>query len=350
MGQTNYLKLGAFVLYIALSVVSCWATAESLKLLFASLPFFLSIIITIGLFVVASFGFTMMINSLNPNLYIENRNLKFWVGLPLFIVFWLFCSMPTNTHTFFYRNVVDGEINGDITNTSGYLFQLQNNTNAQALLQKKLTKLDNDVEAKLGEFKSEVFNFTNPGLGPVAKQRLAEFAPILGVDRIEELNIGAGANKQQIYDAYRGKILALKDSRAEILKQQASNPDEQHYMKVAGKNLQDLEAVSKALDDEKLDPNKPDHVKIINRALLSGYGTIKTYNEHVEFKEGDKEIYTASNPVTKLQRLLSVVDVWKDYLTTDKYKGHGFFYWILLSVLVDIAAFVCCFLAFKKEY
>lgn len=351
MGNTNYFKLGAILLYLALSAVSCWATAESLKLLFGTLPIFMSWIITIGLFAVASYGFTIMLQSLTPDVYVEHRSLKFWVGIPLFLSCWLFCSMPTNTHTFFYRNVIDTELKNDIAATSGYLVQLKNNTNSQANLQAEISKLKADFEKKWAEFEYEVTKDINSGVGPYAKKRLQEFAPILHSASIEELNIGGGASTEAICKAYRDKLVKMRDARIEELKQNAVNADEKHYVADATANLKRLGTLSEDVNANNLDPNNPDHLKIINNVLIDGYGTIKTYNKYITFNsDQDKQDYTAEKPVTRVQRMLSVIDVWTDYLTTDKYDGHGFAYWILLSIIIDIMAFVCCFLGFRKEY
>ena len=46
--------------------------------------------------------------------------------------------------------------------------------------------------------------------------------------------------------------------------------------------------------------------------------------------------------------MLSVIDVWKDYLM-GKYEGRGFIFWIVISLLVDVAAFIFFDLAFKKN-
>ncbi len=47
-------------------------------------------------------------------------------GIILTLVFGLICSMPTNTHTFFYRSGIDAVAKEDIATTSGYLEQLKN--------------------------------------------------------------------------------------------------------------------------------------------------------------------------------------------------------------------------------
>ena len=46
--------------------------------------------------------------------------------------------------------------------------------------------------------------------------------------------------------------------------------------------------------------------------------------------------------------MISVFDVWKDFLNGE-YKGHGFLFWIIISILVDIAAFIFFDIAFKKR-
>ena len=43
------------------------------------------------------------------------------------ILFWLICVMPTNTHTFFFRNVVNEKVTLDITITKKYLSNIKNN-------------------------------------------------------------------------------------------------------------------------------------------------------------------------------------------------------------------------------
>lgn len=62
----------------------------------------------------------------------------------------------------------------------------------------------------------------------------------------------------------------------------------------------------------------------------------------------DEANYTADNPVTKVKRMISVFDVWEDFMAGE-YAGHGFMFWIIISILVDIAAFIFFDLAFKKR-
>ena len=76
---------------------------------------------------------------------------------------------------------------------------------------------------------------------------------------------------------------------------------------------------------------------------------IKKNKEFVNFSsKADEAIYTADNPVTKVKRMIDVFKVWEDFLKGE-FAGHGFIFWVIISILVDIAAFMFFDLAFKKE-
>ena len=51
---------------------------------------------------------------------------------------------------------------------------------------------------------------------------------------------------------------------------------------------------------------------------------------------------------SKVKRMISVFDVWEDFLKGE-FNGHGFTFWIIISILVDIAAFIFFDLAFRKS-
>lgn len=106
MNENSYLKISCIVLYLAFAAISCWATAESLHLLLPDWPLVAAWAVTIGFFFIASWGTKMITDSLNQDIYMDNRGLHLLGGIFIVLVFWLLCSMPTNTHTFFYRSHV----------------------------------------------------------------------------------------------------------------------------------------------------------------------------------------------------------------------------------------------------
>ena len=113
--------------------------------------------------------------------------------------------------------------------------------------------------------------------------------------------------------------------------------------------IKNLEEVEKELREGKYDLNDAENIREVCDRLNRGYSTISNHSQFVDFKSNeDKEIYTASNPQTKVARLLSVYDVWADFLA-GRDGGLHFAFWIFISVLIDLAAFVFFDIAFKKR-
>lgn len=350
MNQNSSLKLFCALAFLAFAAVSCWATAESLHLLLSSLPLGICWVITVGFFFIASWGTKLIVDSLNKNIYLEKRGMRLLGGIFILLVFWLACSMPTNTHTFFYRSVINNEVTNDIANTEGYLVQIRNNAITQDKIQIRLAELENKVNAKLGELKAEIENEANPGFGPKAKEILRQFAEILGVAKIEPLSYRGTSiqDRQKLYDAYRAKMYTLMDARKlNIIKEMT--PTNNNHQKQAGVDYDNLELVKKYVADNTLDLNDADDIKSICNKLNAGYSTIRTYKQFVAFNnETDERAYTSPNAVTKVKRMISVFDVWESFIKGE-YAGHGFFFWVLISVLVDVAAFIFFDIAFKKR-
>lgn len=339
--------------FVAFAAVSCWATAESLHLLLYNWPTVMCWIVTIGFFIIASLGTKMIVDSLNQNIYLEKRGMRLIGGIILILIFWLICSMPTNTHTFFYRTVISDKVTTDISTTRGYLGQIKNNTNNKTQATVKVNELKNSVDVLLGELEAEIKNEANPGFGPKSKEILRKLAALLGVDKIEPLTF-KGTSKQdreKLCDAYRTKIYLLADSKATNIMAHILTPnaDNLKEVKIIDKNLA---LVKKNIVDGNIDLNNPEDMTGDNGVcdkLNEGYNTIKKNRDFVIFSsKTDEANYTADNPVTKVKRMINVFDVWEDFLE-GKFAGHGFAFWIIISILVDIAAFIFFDLAFRKR-
>lgn len=350
MNENKFLKIFSIFAFLAFAAVSCWATAESLHLLLSSWPVAMCWVVSIGFFFIASWGSKMIVDSLNQKIYLEKRGMHLFGGIIILFVFWLACSMPTNTHTFFYRSVISDKVTSDISTTEGYLVQIKDNTVTESKIQSKCTEAKNKVDVKLGELKAEIENDANPGFGPKAKEILREFAELLGVAKIEPLTFKGTSvqDRQRLYDAYRTKIYILLDSRLQSIVKEMTPPNDNHQ-KQADKDYKNLELVKKYIEDGTLDLNDANDIKTVCDKLNSAYATIRTYKQFVDFKdETDQAAYTSPNAITKVKRMISVFDVWEDFLKGE-YAGHGFFFWVLISILVDVAAFIFFDIAFKKR-
>lgn len=350
MNDNKFLKISTIVGFIAFAAVSCWATAESLHLLLPDLPAAICWAVTIGFFFIASWGTKMITDSLNQNIYMEKRGSNLIIGVIIVLVFWLLCSMPTNTHTFFYRNLINDRVSGDIATTQGYLSQIKDNTVTDARIQAKCTEIENQVDAKLQSLEGEIKNPLNPGNGPETEKILGEIAQILGVASINKLS-GTGSSveeRKRLYQAYREVILMQLENKKLNIKK-AMTPSNSNYRKVADKDWKNLDLTKKYIDEGTIVLTNADDTKNVCDKLNQGYATIKTYQQFVDFKnDADKELYTCDNPETKVKRLLSVYDVWIDFIN-GKMGGLSFVFWILISILVDVAAFIFFDIAFKKR-
>lgn len=353
MEQNNYLKIVWIAAFVAFAGVSCWATAESLHMLLSSWPKIMCWIVTVGFFIIASFGTKMIVDSLNQNIYIDKRGLRLIGGIVLLLVFWLICSMPTNTHTFFYRTVIQDKTSSDISMTRGYLGQILNNTNNKAYANKKVAELKSRVDNLLGELEAEIMNEVNPGFGPKSKEILRKFAVEFGVAQIQPLTF-KGTSKQdreRLCDAYRKKMYILFDAKAKNIISSIESPSQKNIDEV-DKVDKNLALVQKYIADNTINLNDPEDVTGSNGVcskLNEGYVAIKKNRNFVIFDpKTDEQQYIVDNPVTKVKRLISVFDVWEDYFHGE-YAGHGFTFWIIISILVDIAAFIFFDLAFKKS-
>lgn len=352
MGENKVIKVLYLLGFLIFATASCWATTESLHLLLPSWPIAMCWGVTIGFFIIASIGSKLIVDSLNQKIYIENRGKMLISGVLLTLVFWLLCSMPTNTHTFFYRTTIADVVTQDITTTKGYLQQLRDNVKTENEINAKIEELERDVNSKLTALFSEIDNMANPGFGQRAKSILLDIAKILQVAKIEELSY-LNASPQQmkaLKQQYNQMITEILNSRKAELRNNYYKPQEALFKPEASKIIENISTIETHIIE--MDAIGEVDNNIITQAdvmLQKGYSLINNYPDFITFKsDEDKELYLSENLVTKTTRMLSVIDVWKDYFT-GKYDGRGFIFWIIISMLVDIAAFIFFDLTFKSN-
>ena len=348
MNNFNFGRLFSFLAFIAFAAVSCWATAESFWLSLFPWPRIICWVMAIGFFVVAAIGTTMIVNSFNQNIFVENRGWTLAGGIIITLAFWLICSMPTNTHTFFYRSGINAVAKEDITTTAGYLEQLRGFTMSANYKTEKINNLKNKVEMYLGELEGEILNEANPGDGPKAKEILRKFAGLFEVPKIEPLSV-ATTNRRVIVDAYRQKIYSMRDAKIREIEDEQEVAEAQIFKPLASENLVTLYNARTAIDNKALDLNNAEQVNELNKALNAGYSTINTYSQFISFNGDDESFYTAEKPITKVKSMISVFNVWKDMLTSNKYRGHGLWFWVVISILIDVAAFIFFDIAFARR-
>ena len=351
MRKFNFERLLYAILCLAFSVISCWATAESLYFSM-EVPLAVCYVFAIGFLVVASLGTKWIVESFTAYSGPSNHSGKLIGGFIVTLLFWLICSMPTNTHTFVFRDVVDGVVSNDVNTTIGYLEQLNNNVTQEDLITAEKNKVQADVNNAFNNLANEIRNSNNPGFGEQAAEHLNRISQILGRN-ISELSFSTTTTwdkkeRERLINEYR-KIVddALKVKFEEIDNRKTAKTE--IFKRDAEEALNDLRAYKENIKKHKLDYQDRDTMKKLNTALLVAYGVVKEHHKFVDFApDSDKDRYTQENTTTKVDRVISVFNVWKDVLT-GKFEGKGLWYWIILAILVDVAAFIFFDLAFAKR-
>ena len=349
MKTENLKNWGSFIGFVILAAISCWATEHSFHLLIKWMPEPFVWGLTIAFFIVASYGTKMIVDALNKDLWMEHRRRTFWIGAVLVFIFWLLMSMPTNTHTFFYNHNIGNKVQEDLTTTSTYLEQIktrQNVDSAYFIIHEQVSDKFKLVEAE--------FNATGgtgrKGNGEYVRQLLGEINPILEKEvpgtsiRFNDARWAWNSTDQKILTGYENQknraLEQIKDQNYKVSKTAAAEAAE------------DIRKIGLMIDTIKVMVETGSiHEDVVTQAegvILSGYTCVKNNQKYVKFdNSNDKKLYTAENLETNTKRMLSVIDVWMDF-----FKGKypiSFLFYVLLSILVDIAAFIFFDFAFKKR-
>lgn len=372
MNKDNlFFKIFSIIAFVAFMLVSCWATVESLQM---SLPWpkVAFWVVTIGLFVISSLGAKLIVDSFNMHKrFAGSRGWRLVGGIIVMLLFWVLFSIPTNTHTFFYNNKSEAVIMKDIRRTKMYLQQISNE-NTQQVIKVAQDDFKNAVWAKYESFESEYDNPANPGYGPEATQRLKELNDVLKEYSVEEplVRLSGNHNDKQVRNSVKRQYRNLVEARLKT----ACDAIEQKIILEKGIATQNAEEVLKKLESigKEIDAFKMrdtimsprDMKKKALPAIRDGYEVIANNHELISFANNyDKILYSGQtdrkgkvvkNEEGKVSakecesaRLFNVFSIWQDYFK-GQYKGMGFFYWILVAILVDIAGFIFFSIAFKN--
>ena len=346
-GENKFLKIFSLVAFILFAAVSCWSTTESLFLTLenAEIPKWVFWIAVVGLYVLTSICFKLMLDTFNQNIYMENRTFKFIISLLGVILLWIVFSMPTNTHTFFYKQMAKNTAVKELKHIDAELYNVSSENTFRSKYDAEWNKYEADVLNALAGIKREINDFQNIGTGDKTEARIVDVEDLLGLKTGTIARIKARNNSQKELNqvcAYYDK--AVKE-QLEIKKQQhdanlsRSLEDFQEKMKDVSSLRQNIKAILSQLDDNQFDKEavlKNTRI-VINRA-------------YAELEALYNGTYTYDETVYRSDRLVKVIKVWGDYFN-GKFKKTDYvlWYWIVLSIIIDIAAFVFFDIAFKKE-
>lgn len=352
MNKLNVNRLLSIAVFAGLALFSCYWTAESLYLWQPTIGRLGGWLIAVSFYAAASLCFSLVMRALDKNRYFGNsfggRGGQLTLGVVGMIVFWLCFSMPTNTHTLLYHASIKDIAQKDVRRTLGYL-EGMTNQNSQ------INKLERDYESKeamvrnhLSKMNAEISNPNRLGIGRYFENELVALETELGVtfqrvqppsQSMEGWQLVYNNYRRQADDALRN-IRASTDEKINRVKATIGSGELSALIARCNASLNDL---------DKMDGTNEEVMNAIVKDLRQCYSFISTNQRYITFEKGDKEKYTKEGAVSDTQAMFSVPDVWKDYINTDKFDGHGFFWWVLLALGIDLLAFIFFYVAQKSE-
>lgn len=345
--NSNKMKLVYLAGFLLCGGVSCWLTGQSLALLWQC-NIVLALLVAIAFFIIASFGTKMIVDSFGYD--VNHPVLQLLGGTILVLIFWLICSMPTNTHTFFLSQQGEGLVTQDIKTTQKYLTNLQNYGGEVELdYQNYCMSIDAAAEGLKSFLKGEIEG-ANPGNGPRTKAEIRDFNKKWNVN-IQLLSDMSLRNPKKATATYYEEVdAAVNQAKIDKAKEMGRFGTEsiKKMKKDASKHNKSLEKISDGIKRHKLDITNVDDLNLIDNELNDSYTLIRNNADRAGLAPQDVEKYTAQNIHTDTKRLTSVSEMVADWWN-DKYEGFGLGWWILFAILIDIAAFIFFYLFTKRE-
>ncbi len=376
MDEKNLFQKICAVAFLIFAIISCIATAQSLSLtLEMSIPTWLSFaimfIFAFGLYLLTSYCFKLVIEAFDFDLYNEHRGRDVILGVLGVVLFWVVCSMPTNTHSLFYTKVVDKVVVAELDNQKNVLTSEANLLDADIYEEynRKINIKKSEVEDLKNMFLAEINHTDRIGLGERAYNLLVDIEIACGknpdgyfgnrneaTSRHTKQRNTSVTERRRIKDHYIPQInLLLQGYIDELIRER----DDAILGRAEEKKLL-LANIDKLIKTRDYlyhdDVAHQDRIKNSRKVLDFAYNNVK-YKDKIldnvevliDAKAGHKDNNVESYKIYKTERLHSVFKLWGDYLS-GKLRNLDFdmLYWIIISLIIDIAGLLFFAIAFKK--
>ncbi len=352
MQKINTLRVLSIIAFIGLAGFSCFWTAESLYIWQPNITIVGAWLIAIVFYIVASLSFTKFVNSFNRDgdYYgkFGGQAGQILLGLIGLIIFWLVVSLPTNTHTLLYRASIKQVMRDDLTKTENYLQRLTDNNIEIKKVENKYNSLKEAVDAHIARLIAEIDNPSALGIGERFEKILVELDKTLGTTIQREAKVGTTKTQwlttinyyqKQAYAQLR-LFRSKCDKEIEEIRRTMGSKELDALIKNCGIALKDIQG---------MDGINNEIVRAAMNDLDAGYSFIAANSKYIDFDDDDREKYTKKGAVSDARSLLSVTKVWGDFIKNGRHDENGFSYWILIALLVDIAAFIFFAMAFDNK-
>ncbi len=355
--KTKILWLLGFVVAAALS---CWATASSFLLMMPSLFSDNHIVRTIMvwlmvflIYLLASCAMKWVIDAYNnTDGAVTHATAKFWGGIATLCVAWIILSFPTNAHTFFYKLKIGDVLTDDLLTTKKYSQQLVD----RAVVDPAYEVLEKKVLAEWKKFEDEVKSgTTGSGIGEYAASHVSEINNNIlpagyQVPMPVNTNMASDLENTNMLNFWREKYLVpvlerLKSDKYLVSQQlsDAAKTDVRHITKME-------KAIRAKVQTNQISEDASEElVTQANGVLKAAYSNINSGKKYVKFDNTkDKERYTSGKDENKVSRFMNPYSVLYDFITGK--IPITFIFWLILSLVIDLAGFFFYFQWQDKEY
>ncbi len=330
MGNNNFLKLGAIILWIAVSVGSCYLTVESFYLLLDWSKWILWIF-ALAFFVLSSVGMTFIYDSLNSNSDLSNdkRTPCFVTGILMVLAFWGIFSLPTNTHTLYLQQNAIEVVKKDLTKAQKELDNLSN---------REIAIIDQDQKRKnvrtlLSDLEVEYLNPSRRGLGWRCDTIIARIENELSnTEEKFKIDKSRGRTAKESFEHIERQVENKLENSVIKDPTERFNISEEHQiqMKATSRKINNL-----LKDIDKMNPSTA--VEKSQKPLESACSLLETYTKKAEHEFDNTE-------TAKLKNVYGVLFSW----FRGDLKGQGFAIWFVISILIDLAGFLFATIAFRN--
>ncbi len=375
IGKMNGFEKACAVFFVIFAIISCTATAQSLCLTLELggpqwqwLIFIICFIFAFGLYFLTSYCVKYIIDSTNYEIYKrkEDRKRELVLGICGTALFWMICSMPTNTHSLLYTKVIDKVAIAELDNEYDVFKNAYFLTDEaiEKKYQSDLSSLISDVTNKKSLFINEINHTDRPGLGPEAHSILLDIQVRCGksIDESYYLHTTqhntSAAERKRIKNHYIPQIdhlLEWAKGNLLVAKEQAIAQNQPQKEVLKGRMAKIEGAKNQLLADKTTNH----HVRVNNARLVIADG----YNQpaykdqlldNIEMLNDPKLGHQDSNvkyyKIYKIERLHSVFKVWGDLLSKRMQNlDFDILYWIIISIIIDVAGLAFFGIAFRAK-
>lgn len=344
MNKLNYARIFAVLAFLGLAGFSCYWTSESLFIWQPGLTIWGAWFLAIVCYVMASFCFSALLKTFDRNQYFGDalfgRGGQMLLAIVGLIFCWLIVSMPTNTHTLLYNTKIKATAQRDLERTQNYLKGLKDNNLTIKKIKEQYNIKEQYATSKIQNLIDETENPTAPGIAHRFEQVLIQIEKDLNFTIQRNAKPGHTKTEWQRTVTYyanqiRSRLSQLREERDKQIVEIRRNINSETTTKIIdnlSKSLSEVHNMT-GVDNSVIDRAQND--------LHAAYPVVKSNSKYIVFKNVvDRNRYTRENPTTEIEELRDITGVWYNYLTTDKYDGHGFIYWILLALIVDVSGFI----------